>query len=75
MSHYQMFSSDYSIRVRFTNAASKANTNFEKAKHEYLKMWGNDEGRKKQMANIEVERITNFTKSFNPMEIGMREDV
>ncbi len=75
MSHYQMFSGDYSIRVRFTKAYSTANTNFEKAKHEYLKMWGNDEGRKKQMANIEVERITNFTKSFNPMEIGMRDDV
>lgn len=75
MSHYQMFSGDYSIRVRFTKASNTANTSFEKAKHEYLKMWGNDEGRKKQMANIEVERITNFTKSYNPMEIGMRDDV
>ncbi|WP_067221112.1 hypothetical protein [Marinomonas gallaica] len=75
MSHYQMLSSDYSIRVRFTAASSHANVNFEKAKYEYLKMWGNDEGRKKQMDSLEVQRITNFTKSFNPMEIGMREDV
>lgn len=75
MSHYQMFSSDYSIRVRFTAASSNANANFEKAKYEYLKMWGNDEGRKRQMDSLEVQRITNFTKSFNPMEIGMREDV
>jgi len=75
MSHYQMFSSDFSIRVRFTNSSNQANVNFEKAKHEYLKIWGNDNARKKQMEAIEVERITNFTKSFNPMEIGMREDV
>ncbi|WP_412537188.1 hypothetical protein [Marinobacter sp. MIT932201] len=75
MSHYQMFSGDYSIRVRLTNAASDAGINFEKAKHEYLKMWGNDEARKKQMDRLDVEHITNFTKSFNPMEIGMRDDV
>ncbi|ELS0762290.1 hypothetical protein V6457_001238 [Vibrio vulnificus] len=75
MSHYQMFSGGYSIRVRFTDASTHAPTNFEKAKREYLKMWGNDEGRKKQMDSIEVEQITNFTTSFNPMAIGMRDDV
>jgi hypothetical protein len=75
MSHYQMFSGDYSIRIRFTEPEIHAPTNFEKAKHEYLKMWGNDAGRKEQMNNIEAEQITNFTVSFNPMAIGMREDV
>jgi len=74
MSHYQMFSSDYSIRVRFTDASSHAPTNFEKAKREYLKMWGDDQARKTQMEVIEAENITNFTRAFNPMEIGMRED-
>ncbi|OBU20672.1 hypothetical protein [Photobacterium aquimaris] len=75
MSHYQMFSSDFSIRVRFTDACRLAATNFDKAKHEYLKMWGNDEARKEQMEVIEVGAITKFTTCFNPMEIGMREDV
>lgn len=74
MSHYQMFSSDYSIRIRFTKACSHASANFEKAKHEYLAMWGNDEGRMLQMDSIEAEQITNFTRAFNPMEIGMRDD-
>ncbi|MCF2829599.1 MULTISPECIES: DUF438 domain-containing protein [unclassified Pseudoalteromonas] len=75
MSHYQMFSGDYTIRIRFTGASTHAPTNFEKAKHEYLKMWGNDEGRREQMESIQAEQITNFTTTFNPMEIGMREDV
>jgi hypothetical protein len=38
-------------------------------------MWGNDDAREKQMAAIEAETITKFTTCFNPMEIGMREDV
>ncbi|MBY8157083.1 hypothetical protein KW508_03530 [Vibrio fluvialis] len=75
MSHYQMFSGGYSIRVRFTDASTHAVVNFEKAKHEYLRMWGNDDGRRKQMAKIEAEQITHFTTSYNPMEIGMRDDV
>lgn len=75
MSHYQMLSSDYAIRVRFTDASKYAPVNFDKAKREYLKMWGNDEAREKQMAAIEAESITKFTTCFNPMEIGMREDV
>lgn len=75
MSHYQMLSSDFTIRVRFTDATSNAPVNFEKAKHEYLRMWGNDEARKQQMESIDAESITKFTTSYNPMEIGMREDV
>lgn len=75
ISHYQMFSSDYSIRVRLTDSCNEAITNFDKAKLEYLKMWGNDSARQGQMSKLDVARITNFTKSFNPVEIGMREDV
>ena len=75
MSHYQMLSSDYTIRIRFTDASKHASVNFDKAKREYLKMWGNDDAREKQMAAIEAESITKFTTCFNPMEIGMREDV
>jgi hypothetical protein len=74
MSHYQMLSSDFAIRVRFTNASGNAPVNFEKAKHEYLRMWGNDVARKEQMHRIEAAQITHFTKSFNPIEVGMRQD-
>ena len=74
MSHYQMFSSDYMLRVRFIDPSMTAINNFERAKHEYLRMWGNDSARKKQMDSIEASHITNFTKSYNPMEIGMRQD-
>tara|TARA_Y100001956_G_scaffold49233_1_gene47903 strand:+ start:6519 stop:7499 length:981 start_codon:yes stop_codon:yes gene_type:complete len=74
MSHYQMFSSDYRLRVRFTRPCTNAITNFERAKHEYLRMWGDDSARQKQMDSIEASQITNFTKTYNPMEIGMRQD-
>lgn len=74
MSHYQMFSGDLGIRIRFTESDHNASQNFEKAKHEYLRMWGDDEGRQKQMSKIEVRKIDQFARMFNPMEIGMREN-
>jgi hypothetical protein len=73
MSHYQMFSADYSLRLRFTKPSSNAVVNFEKAKHEYSRMWGNDEARKLQMDRIDASQIINYSTCYNPMEIGMRD--
>lgn len=75
ISHYQLMQSSQTIRVRFTAPAQNAAINFEKAKSEYLKIWGEDEARKKQLGRIEPASITHFSTSFNPMEIGMRENV
>lgn len=74
MSHYQMLSSGLSIRVRFTNASENAPINLDKAKHEYLRMWGSDLARKEQMQRIDAAQVTHFVKSFNPIEIGMRQN-
>lgn len=74
ISHYQMFSNDFPIRIRFTNASENAQVNFEKAKREYLKMWGNDAGRQVQMQRINAAQITHFIKKYNPIEVGMKQD-
>jgi hypothetical protein len=75
MSHYQMLVSDFSIRIRFTNHKSTAPLNFEKAKLEYLKIWGNDEARKEQLNRINTAQITHFSRQFSTLEVGMQQDV
>lgn len=75
MSHYQMLLSSKPIRVRFTNGCPEASNNFNKAKIEYLKMWGADEAREIQLNRIDARKITKVVASYCPMEIGMRENV
>lgn len=73
MSHYQMLLSNKPIRVRFTNPGADAANNFNKAKLEYLKMWGADEARETQLNRIDAKRISKVVSNYCPMEIGMRD--
>lgn len=75
MSHYQMLLSSKPIRVRFTNSSEEAAINFDKAKLEYLKMWGADEAREIQLNRIDARRISKVVSNYCPMEIGMRDHV
>ncbi|MES9898558.1 MAG: hypothetical protein ABW148_05995 [Sedimenticola sp.] len=75
MSHYQMLLSNKPIRVRFTNPGSNSANNFNKAKLEYLKMWGADEARETQLNRIDARRISKVVSNYCPMEIGMRDHV
>lgn len=75
MSHYQMLLSNQPIRIRFTNSCKDAGNNFNKAKLEYLKMWGSDEAREIQLNRIDQKRITKVVSNYCPMEIGMRDYV
>merc|ERR1711879_384609 len=74
MSHYQMLLSNKPIRVRFTNSEENAANNFNKAKIEYLKMWGADEAREAQLNRIDARRISKVVSNYCPMEIGMRDN-
>lgn len=71
LSHYQMLLSNKAIRIRLTSGSDKATNNFEKAKLEYLAMWGLDDSREAQLNRIEANHITHITKKFSTIEIGM----
>jgi len=75
MSHYQMLLSNKPIRIRFTNPGKDAANNFGKAKLEYLRIWGADEAREKQLNRIDARRISKVVSNYCPMEIGMRDHV
>lgn len=74
LSHYQMMLSDTPIRIRFINSVPEAKNNLDKAKSEYLKTWGSDEARERQLGLIRASKITKVVANYCPMEIGMRED-
>jgi len=74
LSHYQMLLSNTPIRIRFTNSVPEAKNNLDKAKHEYLKTWGADEARERQLNQITANSITKVVSNYCPMEIGMREN-
>lgn len=75
LSHYQMLLSDKPIRIRFTNPVDEAAINFNKAKLEYSRLWGDDPGRKKQLERIEAKRINKVNPNYCPYEIGMKDHV
>jgi hypothetical protein len=74
MSHYQMLLSNKPVRIRFTNPGKGAANNFGKARLEYLKMWGADEARERQLNRIDAKSITRVVANYCPMEVGMREN-
>jgi hypothetical protein len=73
LSHYQLLLQGEPIVIRFVGCHSGALNNFNKAKREYLKSWGEDAARKKQLDNIEAGSVTRVVAEFNPMEVGMRD--
>lgn len=74
LSYYQLLLQSDPIVVRFVGASQGALRNFEKAKAEYLKSWGEDSARRKQMEKIEAGHITRVVAEYSPMEIGMRDE-
>jgi hypothetical protein len=72
LSHYQLLLQGKEIHLRFTSKASKyAIKNFKDAKDEYLKIWGPDETRRKQLELIKYSTISEIHQKYNPTEIGM----
>lgn len=75
LSRYQMLESDERILVRITNsdASSDLKTIFHTAKKKYVKAWGFDPAREAILNQIEIERITSMTSTYNPGDMGWRE--
>jgi len=74
LSHYQLLLGDAPIRIKLVDPVLTAKNNFDKAKHAYLNTWGADEAREQRIFSLTVESLTQVIPSFNPLEIGMRDD-
>lgn len=73
LSHHQMLLSNHPIKLRLTTTNDTATINFNKAKIEYLKIWGLDHSREEQLNRIEAGHIEQLSQHFSHIEIGMRE--
>lgn len=75
LSRYQMLEADQKIRIRVTDGTSidDLKSIFEKAKKKYAKAWGFDPNREKLLNNIDIDRITSVTSTYNPGDMGWRE--
>ena len=75
LSRYQMLESGEKIRIRITNinAIDDLKSMFQTAKNKYVKAWGFDPAREAILNNIEINRITNVTNTYNPGDMGWRE--
>lgn len=75
LSRYQMLESGERILVRVTNpdAPSDMKTIFHTAKKKYVKAWGFDPARETILNQIDIERITSVTSTYNPGDMGWRE--
>lgn len=76
LSRYQMLESDQRIRIRITHtdAIDDLKSIFDIAKKKYAKAWGFDPRRKKILDQIEIERITSVTSTYNPGDMGWRNE-
>jgi len=75
LSRYQMLDSGEKIRIRIThgNAIDDLKSVFQRAKNKYVKAWGFNPEREAILDEIEIERITNMTNTYNPGDMGWRE--
>lgn len=75
LSRYQMLESGEKIRIRFTNntAIDDLKSIFQTAKKKYVKAWGFDPRRNAILDDVEIERITSVTSTYNPGDMGWRE--
>lgn len=76
LSRYQMLESGQKIRIKVTDKTAKDDLKsvFETAKKKYAKVWGFDPVREKILNGIEIERITSVTSTYNPGDIGWRDE-
>ena len=75
LSRYQMLESGEKIRVRVTHTAANDDLKsvFQTAKKKYAKAWGFDHAREVILNQIEIDRITSVTSTYNPGNMGWRE--
>lgn len=75
LSRYQMLESGEKIRIRVTNrdAIDDLKSVFQTAKKKYAKAWGFDPAREVILDQIEIDRITSVTSTYNPGDMGWRE--
>lgn len=75
LSRYQMLESGEKIRIRVTNsdAIDDLKSVFQTAKKKYAKAWGFDPAREAILDQIEIDRITSVTSTYNPGDMGWRE--
>jgi hypothetical protein len=75
LSRYQMLESGEKIRIRVTgsNTIEDLKSVFQMAKKKYVKAWGFDQTRAAILDNIDIDRITNVTSTYNPGDMGWRE--
>jgi hypothetical protein len=75
LSRYQMLESGEKIRIRVTNsdAIDDLKSVFQTAKKKYARAWGFDPARERILDQIEIDRITSVTSTYNPGDMGWRE--
>lgn len=75
LSRYQMLESTEKIRIRVTDSAASNDLKsvFQTAKNKYAKAWGFDQAREEILNQIDIERVTNMTSTYNPGDLGWRE--
>lgn len=76
LSRYQMLESGQKIRIRVTDksAIDDLKSVFETAKRKYVKAWGFDSDREEILNGIDIERITSVTSTYNPGDMGWRDE-
>jgi hypothetical protein len=74
LSRYQMLESGQKIRIRVTNenAIDDLKSVFQTAKKKYVKAWGFDPVREAILDQIEIDRITSVSSTYNPGDMGWR---
>lgn len=74
LSRYQMLESGEKIRIRVTseNSIDDLKSVFQTAKNKYVKAWGFDPAREAILNQIEIERITSVSSTYNPGDMGWR---
>lgn len=75
LSRYQMLESGEKIRIRATrgDAGDDLKSIFQTAKKKYVKSWGFDPAREAILNQIDIDRITSVTSTYNPGDMGWRE--
>jgi hypothetical protein len=76
LSRYQMLESTDKIRSRGTDgdAIDDLKSMFHLAKKKYCRAWGFDPAREAILDEIEIERVTSVTSTYNPGDMGWRNE-
>ncbi len=73
LSYYQLLINNSPIRIRLTQAESKAKLLFKKAINEYMSIWGPDESKEKRLNSINIETVQTLYPNYKPMEVGIKD--